>query len=92
MAVSTLVKSTLHKGFCGRTDYRVVNSIWPPNETALFNKIWIAKVWLTNFKLFVPCVLSTYEMKNQQMSVFQFYSYINRSLHEICNLLYFIIL
>lgn len=27
MAVSTLVKSTLHKGFCGRTDYRVVNSI-----------------------------------------------------------------
>jgi hypothetical protein len=33
------------------------------------------------FKLFVPCILSTYEMKNQQMSLFQFYSYINRPLH-----------
>jgi hypothetical protein len=26
-------------------------------------------------------LLHTYEMKNQQMSLFQFYSYINRSLH-----------
>jgi hypothetical protein len=35
----------------------------------------------SNFKLFVPCILSTYEMKNQQMSLFQFYSYIDGSLH-----------
>jgi hypothetical protein len=34
-----------------------------------------------NFKLFVPCILSTYEIKNQQMSLFQFYSYIDGSLH-----------
>jgi hypothetical protein len=33
------------------------------------------------FKLFVPCILSTYEIKNQQMSLFQFYSYINGSVH-----------
>jgi hypothetical protein len=33
------------------------------------------------FKLFVPCIFSTYEMKNQQMSLFQFYSYIDGSLH-----------
>jgi hypothetical protein len=37
-------------------------------------------VFFTNFKLFVPCILSTYEMKNQQMSLFQFYSYIDESL------------
>jgi hypothetical protein len=36
---------------------------------------------LTNFKLFVPCIFSTYEVKNQQMSLFQFYSYIYGSLH-----------
>jgi hypothetical protein len=34
-----------------------------------------------NFKVFVPCIFSTYEMKNQQMSLFQFYSYIDGSLH-----------
>jgi hypothetical protein len=33
------------------------------------------------FKLFVPCIFSTYEMKNQQMSLFQFYSHIDESLH-----------
>ena len=33
------------------------------------------------FKLFVPCIFSAYEMKNQQMSLFQFYSYIDGSLH-----------
>jgi hypothetical protein len=38
------------------------------------------KYLITNFKLFIPCILSTYEMKNQQMSLFQFYSYIDRSL------------
>jgi len=32
-------------------------------------------------KLFVPCIFSAYEMKNQQMSLFQFYSYIDGSLH-----------
>jgi hypothetical protein len=36
---------------------------------------------LSNFKLFVPCILLTYEMKTQQMSLFQFYSYIDGSLH-----------
>jgi hypothetical protein len=34
-----------------------------------------------NFKLFVPCIRLTYEMKNQQMSLCQFYSYIDGSLH-----------
>jgi len=29
----------------------------------------------------VPCIFSAYEMKNQQMSLFQFYSYIDGSLH-----------
>ena len=33
------------------------------------------------FKLFVPCIFSAYEMKNQLMSLFQFYSYIAGSLH-----------
>ena len=33
------------------------------------------------FKLLVPCIFSAYEMKNQQMSLFQFYSYIDGSLH-----------
>jgi hypothetical protein len=42
------------------------------------------------FKLFVPCILSTYEMKNQQMSLFQFYSYIDGSLH-VTTLTYFIV-
>jgi len=33
------------------------------------------------FKLSVLCIFSAYEMKNQQMSLFQFYSYIDGSLH-----------
>jgi hypothetical protein len=35
------------------------------------------------FKLFVPCILLTYEIKDQQMSLFQFYSYIDGSLHVL---------
>jgi len=35
----------------------------------------------TCFKLFVPYILSAYEMKNQLMSLIQFYSYIDWSLH-----------
>jgi hypothetical protein len=40
-------------------------------------------LWITlyNFKLFVACIFSAYEMKNQQMSLFQFYSYIDGCLH-----------
>ena len=34
-----------------------------------------------SFKFFVPCIFLVYEMKNQQMSLFQFYSYIDGSLH-----------
>jgi hypothetical protein len=37
--------------------------------------IFNTNVFLTNFKLLVPCIFSTYEMKNQKMSLFQFYSY-----------------
>jgi hypothetical protein len=33
------------------------------------------------FKLFIPCISSAYEMKNQQMSLYQFYSYIDGSLN-----------
>ena len=35
----------------------------------------------TNFKLFVPCIFTAEEMENQHMSPFQFYSYIDGSLH-----------
>ena len=38
-------------------------------------------VGVMDFKLFVPCICSAYEIKNQQMSLFQFYSYIDGSLH-----------
>jgi hypothetical protein len=41
------------------------------------------KFILVNFKHSVLCILSTYEMKNQQMSLFQFYSYIDGSLHVL---------
>jgi hypothetical protein len=45
-------------------------------------KVWIKKSILKiNFRLFVPYIFSTYEIKNQQMSLSQFYSYIDRSLH-----------